>query len=159
MKELVGDIWDYHDAGNWIVITTNGTITYNDQNRPCCVMGAGVAKQAKERFPHLPFVIGHFILGRGNNVYKLPQYHIYTFPVKTNWWLKADMKLIVRSCNQLAELAPKNELTYMVQPGCGVGRLAWRDVKPEIEDLLDDRFVVVELPKWRPMKKWRPAAC
>lgn len=157
MKELVGDIWDFHDAGNWVVITTNGTITrdYDDYDTngiltPQCVMGAGIALQAKERFPDLPFTLGRLILDRGNAVYRLPQYRLYTFPVKTDWWKKADMRLIVRSCNQLAKLAPKDKLTFMVRPGCGVGRLAWRNVKCKIEHLLDDRFVVVELPKWIP---------
>ena len=157
MKEIVGDIWDYHDAGHWIVITTNGTITrdYDDYDKngvltPQCVMGAGIALQTKQRFPDLPFVLGRLLLDHGNTVHKLPQYRIYTFPVKTDWWMKADMRLIVRSCNQLAKLAPENELTFMVRPGCGVGRLAWRNVKPEIGHLLDDRFVVVELPKHSP---------
>jgi len=146
MKELVGNVWDYHDTGHWVVVTTNGTITYDDWERPLCVMGAGVAKQAKERFPNLPAALGYYVQTSGNIVYAFPQYNLYTFPVKINWWLKADMRLIVRSCNQLSKIAPKDELTYMVRPGCGVGRLAWRDVKPEIEGLLDDRFVVVELP-------------
>ena len=155
MKELVGDVWDYHDAGHWVVITTNGTVSYNynyyghNESSAYNVMGAGVAKQAKQRFPSLPYTVGNLIKLEGNVVYKLPRYRLYTFPVKTDWWKKADMRLIVRSCNQLARLAPENELTFMVRPGCGVGRLAWRDVKPKIEHLLDDRFVVVELPKWK----------
>lgn len=154
MREIVGDVWSYHDAGHWIVITTNGTITYSGngyvESLSECVMGAGVALQAKQRFPNLPSVLGQLVFVTGNVVYKLPQYRIYTFPVKTNWWMRADMRLIVRSCSQLSRLAPEDELTYMVRPGCGVGRLAWRNVKPKIEHLLDDRFVVVELPKWEP---------
>jgi len=150
MKEIVGNLWDYHDAGNWAVITTNGTLTYGNWERPLCVMGAGVALQAKKRFPNLPTALGYYVQTSGNIVHAFPQYKLYTFPVKTDWWLKADMDLILRSCEQLSHLAPKDELIFMVRPGCGVGRLAWRDVKPKIEGLLDDRFVVVELPKWEP---------
>lgn len=150
MKEIVGDIWDFHDAGHWVVITTNGTITYNDLEQPCCVMGAGVAKQARERFTSLPATLGQLIVKTGNTVYMLPQYRIYTLPVKEQWWMAADMYLIKKSCEQLAEMVPWDRAVYMVRPGCGVGRLAWRNVKPEIERLLDDRFVVVELPQWKP---------
>lgn len=151
MREIVGNVWDYHDAGHWVVITTNGTITYDHWEQPCCVMGAGVAKQAKERFPGLPSTLGRLILATGNVVYKLPQYRIYTFPVKTNWWKQADVNLIVRSCKQLVKLVPENGVVYMVRPGCGAGGLHWGEVKPIIEPLLDDRFVVVELPRWRSM--------
>ena len=154
MLEVVGNLWKFYDDGNWAAITTNGTITYDEWERPCCVMGAGVAKQAKGRFPDLPSTLGQLILATGNNVYKLPQYKLYTLPVKFDWWLKADIGLIVRSCEQLAHLVPNGKTVYMVRPGCGAGRLAWRDVKPEIEGLLDDRFVVVELPHLAP---W--AAC
>jgi len=33
---------------------------------------------------------------------------------------------------------------YLVRPGCGNGRLDWRDVKKVLLARLDDRFVVVE---------------
>lgn len=151
MREIIGNVWKYHDAGNWIAITTNGTVMHDyDATKvqpPRNIMGAGVAKQAKERFSDLPLVLGTLIESHGNIVHRLPQYRLYSLPVKFDWWLKADIGLIIRSCNQLAHLAPEGELTYMVRPGCGLGRLAWRDVKPRIEDLLDNRFVVVELPK------------
>ena len=146
MIEITGNIWKFYDAGNWIVITTNGTISYDKREQPCCVMGAGVAKQAKKRFCYLPGILGQLIVATGNNVYKLPQYKLYTLPVKFNWWEKADIGLIVRSCEQLAHLVPKGKTVYMVRPGCGAGRLAWRNVKRRIEGLLDDRFVVVGLP-------------
>lgn len=153
MRELVGNIWNYHDAGNWVVITTNGTISYDGWEQPCSIMGAGVALQAKKRFPNLPGILGDLVVSFGNIVHRLPQYRLYTFPVKFDWWKKADIGLIIRSCNQLAHLAPHDEMTYMVRPGCGVGRLAWRNVKPKIKHLLDDRFVVVELPKHGPLRK------
>lgn len=156
MREAIGDLWDYHNAGQWVVITTNGTLTYDyehpyDPSRrkilSLNVMGAGIALQAKKRFWDLPLVLGTLIESHGNIVYKLPQYHLYTFPVKSHWWQEADIYLIIRSCEQLARLVPKGKTVYMVRPGCGAGRLAWEDVKPKIEDLLDDRFVVVERPK------------
>jgi len=43
MKEVIGNIWNYYNKGNWIVITTNGTIKKNGE----AVMGRGVALEAK----------------------------------------------------------------------------------------------------------------
>lgn len=50
MKEVYGDIWEYHKQGYWIVITTNGFVKKNG----CAVMGRGVAKQAVTKYPSLP---------------------------------------------------------------------------------------------------------
>jgi len=51
MQEITGDIWEQHKLGRWIVITTNGAI----KNDGSCVMGRGVAKQAADKYPELPF--------------------------------------------------------------------------------------------------------
>lgn len=139
MREIIGNIWDYHDNGNWIVITTNGTVKKNGE----AVMGRGIAKQAVERFPELPFRLGRMITEKGNIVSFIHDLKIITLPVKFNWWEKADIKLIERGISVLSE--QRIEETYMVRPGCGNGGLAWRNVKPILEKYLDDRFIVVEL--------------
>ena len=50
MKEITGDIWDYHKQGHWIVITTNGTVKSNGE----AVMGRGIALQARAKFIQHP---------------------------------------------------------------------------------------------------------
>lgn len=150
MKEVIGDIWDYHKQGHWIVITTNGTVKTDGS----CVMGRGVALQAKQRFPNLPLELGSRIRGCampygewsvGNNLKGFYNYKIITFPVKHNWWEKADLVLIEESCRQLqASCHGNQDIKYMVRPGCGAGELDWRDIKPILEKYLDDRFIVVE---------------
>mgnify|MGYP006048552271 CR=1 FL=1 len=52
--EAHGDLWDVHAQGSWIAITTNGVIRTNGHG----VMGAGLAKQAADRFPRLPLLLG-----------------------------------------------------------------------------------------------------
>mgnify|MGYP001585303530 CR=1 FL=1 len=57
---MFGDIWDYNVASeaNCIGITTNGTVKSNG----ACVMGRGVALQAKLRVHGIDRQIGRAIL-------------------------------------------------------------------------------------------------
>lgn len=145
MKEITGNIWDFHDKGHWIVITTNGNVKANGE----AVMGKGIALQAKQKFPGLPKVLGQSIVFCGNVVTILGQppfldYRIVSFPTKRNWWEKADPSLIEKGCKVLSTTWPKDRNLYMVRPGCSNGQLDWKDVKPILERYLDDRFIVVE---------------
>jgi hypothetical protein len=76
---------------------------------------------------------------------------ILSFPVKHNWFEKADMDLIRRSCRELMEVADElgllEESALLPRPGCGNGKLDWSDVKREIEPILDDRISVVTFSK------------
>jgi len=147
MKEIEGDIWDYHEENNWIVITTNGTL----KNDGSLVMGKGIALQAVERFPQLPSLLGCYVKDYGNHVLPVMQYKIITFPVKNDWRKVADTKLIVRSCIEIVYICDiqwhymfkQLSKVYLPRPGCGVGGLNWEEVKPICEKYLDERFVVV----------------
>lgn len=150
MKEIKGDIWDYHKKGHWIVITTNGEVKDTGE----AVMGKGIALQAKQRFPDLAKELGARIKGCpmpygeysvGNTLKVFHKYRIITFPTKNKWREKSDLNLIEESCRQLKEASHGVQHNhYMVRPGCGNGKLDWRDVKPILEKYLDDRFIVVE---------------
>jgi len=62
MQEINGNIWEQYDLGRWIVITTNGEVRKDG----ACVMGRGIAKQAADKFPDLPYTLGSTIKeGRG----------------------------------------------------------------------------------------------
>lgn len=152
MKEVAGNLWDYHDQGHWVVITTNGTVRGDGE----CVMGRGVAAQAKARFPNLPRELGQRIRDQGNVPQSFSDYRLLTLPVKHNWWEKADPVLVkdmlirLIGIAKLLSVSKHKELNnifplYMVRPGCGNGQLSWRDVKPFIEKYLDDRFIIVEV--------------
>ncbi len=143
MREITGDIWDCYDEGYWITITTNGTVRKDG----ACVLGRGIALQAKNRFPSLPFRLGIEINLHGNQVFFFPEFRLVTFPVKHNWWEEADIGLIENSAIHFAGLVEFGYLrppVYLVRPGCGNGGLNWKDVKPILEKYLDYRFMVVE---------------
>ena len=135
------DLWTCHDVNNPIVITTNGCVT----NSGKAVMGHGIALQAKNRMSKLPKLLGYHINTYGNWVLYFKEYNLFTFPVKHNWWDKADLQLIRQSAEQLLDHVNEKgfKKVWMVRPGCDNGRLKWENVKPVIE-FLDDRFIVVE---------------
>ncbi len=142
MQEVKGNIWTHHDAGEWIAITTNGYV----RSDGACVMGRGVALQAKQRWPGVPYELGSSIRKQGNIPFAFLEYKIVTVPVKHTWSEPADLDLIKRSMWHLSIFAEQGafQRLYMPRPGCGNGRLLWEDVKPIIEPILDDRFIVVE---------------
>jgi hypothetical protein len=141
MIEAVGDIWRAHAGGELIGVTTNGTINICGG----CVMGRGIALQAKKKFPKLPRMIGDLLTDKGNRVFVFNHLNIFTFPVKHNWWEKADLKLIERSCQQLIEATADRRRVYLVRPGCDNGRRDWdTEVRPIIEKMLPGkRFIIV----------------
>jgi hypothetical protein len=145
MTEVSGNIWKFHDLGYTVCITTNGMIKKDGS----CVMGRGVARDAKIKFSKLPLQLGNKIRSEGNIVHWFPEYRLFSFPVKHVWWDRADLDLIVGSCKRLVDLADQfdvrmSKVIYLVRPGCGNGQLTWGVVKPIITPILDDRFVVVQ---------------
>jgi hypothetical protein len=141
MIEASGDLFSY--PADATCITTNGTVKKNGE----CVMGRGVALEAKKRWPAVPLVLGNAVNAFGNivqSIYVIDYWSLVAFPVKHNWWEKADLDLIARSCGQLVDLADDCwECVALPRPGCGNGSLDWQEVKPVLGKLLDDRFVIV----------------
>lgn len=143
MREIKGNLWDFHAKGSWIVITTNGTVRADGE----CVMGRGIAAQARSNFPKVGMALGKHIKAEGNNLCILDKWRLIAFPVKHNWWEIASGTLIVKSARKLAELPELNAIPtpiYMPRPGCGNGGLRWAPIRGLLEPILDDRFVVVE---------------
>ena len=58
-----GDMWDSYDDVNMFCITTNNAIKKNG----ALVMGRGIAKEAKDRFPGLDLRLGSLITHHGDN--------------------------------------------------------------------------------------------
>lgn len=143
MRELVGvDLWDLHAHGWWVAITTNGSVRRDG----CAVMGRGCAYEAAQRFPGLAADLGLGIKRWGNVPIIFTKRHLVTLPVKHCWRDAADVPLIKGSLYYVAVAMSPPSCIWRIalpRPGCGNGRLRWEDVKPEIEPLLDDRFVVV----------------
>lgn len=142
MIEIIGNMWKIDcDA---ICVTTNGIIKKNGE----AVMGAGVAHQAKIRYPGLPRELAVKLRFTGNHVYLMPQKNhisIVTFPTKNDWKDDSDIALIEQSCEELVVLTDKLRWNQVVltRPGCANGKLNWSDVKPILEKHLDDRFIII----------------
>ena len=141
MKEIIGDIWDFHKKGKYIVIPTNGTIKANGE----AVMGRGLALQAKLKFPYIPKTVGKYLGTLGTVPIVFQDIKVLTFPVKYNWFEKANLALIEESCEHLRYMWHDcSEEVYLPKVGCGNGKLDWKDVKPILKKYLDDRFIIVE---------------
>jgi hypothetical protein len=93
---------------------------------------------------------------RGNHVHYLGQVNlrhgeqyddtaIFSFPTKDSPWEMSLMDLIARNTRELVGLVTMMRFQHVLlpRPGCSLGRLLWDDVKPIIEQLLDDRFTVM----------------
>lgn len=133
------------------VVTTNGIV----KNNGYAVMGAGIAKFFRDTYG-ADLQLGKKLKESGNHAYyfdkmvnristKNLECRVITMPTKNDWHDDSDIKLIERSCIEMVEIADKNNLQtiYMPQPGCANGHLDWnKDVKPVIEKILDDRFIV-----------------
>ena len=144
MKEIKGNAWEVYLDYDVLCLTTNGFV----KNDGSCVMGRGIAKEAKDRFPALPKILGEGIRRYGNRCIKLAKVNdtqLISFVVKHNWWEEADIKLIIKSANEVVEMADKFgwKNILLPRPGCGNGKLKWNDVKPILEEILDDRFYVI----------------
>lgn len=140
MLDVQTDLWTTPCTA--ICITTNSTIT----KEGFAVMGRGCALQAKERIPDIHITLGYHLKFYGNHVHMLGQFDkkfIYSFPVKVNWWEKADLELIRRSCCELERFARYQTLMLLPRPGCDNRKLKWEDVRAVIEPILPLNVVTV----------------
>lgn len=162
MLEATGDIWDLASAeeASWVVVTTNGAVTKNNM----LVMGAGIAKEAKLRYPFLPIKLGTAVKEKGNVPFLFSKHRVASLPTKpafhsikgnshAGWQCNAktaeckeliwdltleSVKLLVEKLNSL-EVTSK---VFCPRPGCGLAGLDWDELKPHLGTILDDRFVI-----------------
>ena len=140
MQEIRGDLWQEHDRGAVVAITTGGLVDKNG----VCAMPRGCARQARDRFEHLAWTLGQQILAHGNHVFDLGR-RIVSFPVEESPYQVPDIRLIERSARELVELANYKgwQRVIVPRPGCGGGGLSWQDIKPKLEAIFDKRFSVI----------------
>jgi len=164
--ERQGDIWD----GRTVVITTNGFVKTNGQcvmGRGCAKEAtqrypriAYTLGQAIKRYGNRVIYLGkqldgkHLIsfpvkpdkvINNGNNVVRHMAAKFRLGDTVPGWAARADIDIIRKSTIELRMMIDKFGITevYMPRPGCGAGELDWRrEVKPILEPILDDRFIV-----------------
>lgn len=146
MTEQNKSIWHPDFDSYWRVIPIN-TVVKADGS---LVMGAGLAKQAAERYPDLPKELGNHYRPKGVNVGITLVYacRIIAFPTKFDWKKDSDLVLIESGLKELKFWILNEYKIVSPRLGCGLGGLNWeRDVKPLVEKYFgdDDNFVVVNL--------------
>ena len=148
MQELKKDLFSDSTISlmDAICATTNGVVKTNGRN----VMGVGCALTARNKFPDIDLKLGKLIKKNGNIVQIIisnPK-PIVAFPTKTVYWEKSSIELIKSSIQQLLFLTNLMgwERVILPRPGCSNGGLDWlSQIKPLIEQILDERFYVTSL--------------
>ena len=140
MVEARGNIWEYRGKAI-IAITTNGQTDLRGR----AVIGAGVARQSLRYLPDLPVRLGRLLMDGGNHVHELGD-SLVSFPVEETLWSRPDSRLIACSAQELRILADCRGWRRLVvpRPGCGSGGLQWQEVRPLLEAVFDDRFIVID---------------
>jgi len=172
MKERKVDLFAtiYEDSVDTICITTNGHYTKTGG----AVMGGGCAKIAAERWPQTSERLGRMLKHFGKNipwvigcldaegkylnptrdmiVNKQCKCTIFSFPTINQLIDGANLQLIKQSSTIMKDYADRFGLKGIVigRPGVGIGGLRWADVKPELEQILDDRFTIVSFDHEEP---------
>jgi len=159
MQILKGNILSPENLKKYdaVCVTSNGVLKKNGE----LVMGAGIAKAFKEKWPELPKIFGFKVKHYGNCVnatYPNSTYNeplkgppapdcIIAFPTKHHWRNPSDIKLIKKSANELMQLIEDIKLNNvaLTKPGCGMGGLEWADVKKVIEPIFDNRITIFYL--------------
>lgn len=160
-KDLFSSILDPEvDA---ICITTNGHYT----TEGLAVMGGGSAGECAKRWPETVVRLGKCLKNFGTNTpfvigaldnegkYVVPKLEllkegkysclIFSFPTIDNLMEGAKLPLIKKSAEELVKLVNRFGLRNVIvpRPGCGIGSLLYKDVKPILEAVFDDRFTIV----------------
>jgi hypothetical protein len=146
MIEVRANIFDKHilEQADAVCITTNSVVKADGK----AVMGAGVAKGARDKWPGIDATFGSMLTMRGENK---PMYiHrafpedcvVMSFPTKHHWRDKSCLELIEQSAKILAHLADlmKWKTVFLPRPVCSNGGLTTAEVYPILERRLYDRF-------------------
>ena len=134
----VGDMWSIWEETDLFLITTNATLKANG----ALVMGRGIAREARDRFPGLDLALGKAI-GESGRVYGLlvsprwPAKKLGAFQVKRHYREPADLELIRFSTEQLLAWLEEHpgvrvDLNF---PGIGNGGLPIQAVRPIVDML------------------------
>jgi len=130
--ELKGDIWT--SPQEYKIIRTNGFVRADGTS----VMHKGEALAALTTYPIIGKEIAEYVRQFGNIPMKLEPYRLITFPIKNHWMDEPDVELIKQSAIKVYNLLPRETTAAMLRPS----KKLWKDIKPEIENVLDDRFYV-----------------
>lgn len=165
MQEIKKDLFEciFDPEVDAICVTTNGHYTKTG----VAVMGGGCAGEAARRWPEMPVRLGKmlrtfmsnipFVIGAVDengealeltaDTIKERKFKclVFSYPTIHNLVRGSELGLIKQSAQVLVDYVNQYDLKKVIlpRPGVGIGGLSWKEVKPEIENILDDRFVIV----------------
>jgi hypothetical protein len=122
MKIKLGNMWScYSDVDNFLV-TTNSIVKYDG----ALVMGAGIAKQCRDKFPGIDKLIGSAIKKKGRVYGLLLGRKVGLFQVKLHFKDLASIELISMSTDMLNVYARENPTKQIALnfPGIGNGNMS-----------------------------------
>lgn len=143
MNFVIGNMWNDYSTADLFLITTNAFITKEGK----LVMGAGIAKEARDKFPGLDRAFGKRIkhLSKYGILIsdKWPDKVLGAFQVKYHFKDKADLDLIRYSTEMLMQWLDTHAAlnVHLNFPGVGNGRLDPIDVLEIIDVLPNNVFV------------------
>lgn len=133
-----GDMWRAWRCCDLFCITTNATIKKNGS----LVMGAGIARQARDKFLGVDLALGRIISGLDGDYGLLvspqwPSKKLAAFQTKRHWREPSEVDLIVLSTNHLLGWALRHPDCRIALnfPGIGHGGLSRADVLNIVEIL------------------------
>lgn len=140
MRLAEGDMWSAYDQADLFLVTTNSVL-----NRyGALVMGAGIARQARERFPELDAALGNAVVQVGDTYGLIvsprwPTAKLGGFQTKVRWHDPSSLELINFSASKLVAWckAHPTARVHLNMPGVGHGRLSREQVLPILEPLPD----------------------
>ena len=140
MKLAEGDMWSVYDQADLFLVTTNSVLNRHG----ALVMGAGIARQTKERFPGLDAALGSAVVQAGDTYGLLvsprwPTAKLGAFQTKIHWHNPASVELINFSTSKLLAWckAHPTARVHLNMPGVGLGGLSREHVLPLLEVLPD----------------------
>jgi len=122
------------------------------------VMGAGLAKQFKQRYPKMfeeykgvcyrkELTPGHLHVWWGDLDQEQPQQVIINLATKNDWRFPSQLGWVQEGLWTLRETLEASHIRSVAIPplGCGLGGLRWEDVRSAIENEFADSDISVEV--------------
>jgi hypothetical protein len=140
----IGNIWSAIEDSDMFVITTNSYLKKNGD----LVMGAGIAKEAAERYSLLPGIFGIDIArscGHLGEYYLLYWKKIIALQTKRRFKDKSDLNLLNKSLERLILYVKPYLKVDMVFPGIGYGQLEPKEVLENtiLNDIIKSKNITI----------------
>ena len=134
-----GNIWSVYRDTDHLLFTANSCVKADGS----LVMGAGIAKQVRDRFPGIDRLIGAVVKATGTRFGLILGRKIGVFQTKLHWRDPSPVELIEHSTRLLTVRASDTpgERFDMTMPGCSHGQLSRSIVDPIISFLPDNVHV------------------